>query len=177
MFRSSAMLLSAGGAVAGWAQNPASAEEGEPDRKVTYYVQGYKGYGANNKVEWVSLPSDIGIKTLPNQYNTNNRFNNSRNDGDVAYQLFPESQTGDYGGDGKHWGIYYFPEIQHDSYGSATVAEDDPLYETPFKSVVSTGAEDWGSNQPIIYKFEMPDTTTEYDVVIGANGYALGAAG
>ena len=177
MFLSAAMLLSAGGAVAGLAQNPASAEEGEPDHKVAYYVQGYKGYGANNKVEWVSLPSDIGIKTLPNQYNTNNRFNNSRNDGDVAYQLFPESQTGDYGGDGKHWGIYYFPEIQHDSYGSATVAEDDPLYETPFKSVVSTGAEDWGSNQPIIYKFEMPDTTTEYDVVIGANGYALGAAG
>lgn len=177
MFLSAAMLLSTGGALAGLVRGSASAEDVEPDHKVAYYVQGYKGYGANNKVEWVSLPSDIGIKTLPNQYNTSNRFNNSRNDDGVAYELFPESQTGDYGGDGKHWGIYYFPEIQHDSYGSATVAEDNPLYETPFKSVVSTGSEDWGSNQPIIYKFEMPDTTTEYDVVIGANAYALGAAG
>lgn len=173
---SAVMVLSAGGAFAGLAKKSASAAETEPDHKVAYYVQGYKGYGADNKVEWTSLPSDIGIKTLPNQYNTNNRFNNSRNDSPQEYQLFPESKTGDYGGDGKLWGLYYFPEIQHDSYGSAVVAETDPLYETPFKSVVSTGSEDWGSNQPIVYKFEMPDTTTEYDVVIGANAYALSAS-
>lgn len=172
------MLLSCG-TFAGLTLREASAAEGEPDHKVAYYMQAYKMYstvnGKNNQVENVGLPEDIGIKTLNGkyQYTTNNRYNNSANDS-PAGGLHPESATGDYGGDGRLWGVYYDPALglQHYDIDAVQVSEDSPLYGTPYETAIAVNKD----NAPLTFKFELDDDTALYDVVIGVNAYQFGTA-
>ena len=145
-----------------------AADEAKPDTGLEYYVQCVASGSQSGGYQTEALPvaTDVpGLELPANQSATSRAFDvpTAEGNGEIA--------SADMSG--RRWGLYYGSMNMWGYYAQAAAGGDGAWYETCEPGSIY-GSAVWSANDKIVYKFELPDSTTEYDVVVGANNTPLG---